>query len=665
MKKSVLSLVLLVAVLVLAIGYVGFSDVRQYNLISPMGKYNEAPMLGKLVEEGKLPPVEKRLPKNPVVVEPYEEIGQYGGDWRSVWRNMADRWGVANHMLYVRLVRMRGDLKGFEPDVADRWEVSRDAKVYTFHIREGVRWSDGQPLTADDVMFWYEDILQNKDLTPSFPKVFTAGGKPMRIERVDDYTFRVIFEGPYGLFLLRQAIGGWSWDFIGYPKHYLKQFHPNYVDKGKLDEMAKKEGFEAWHQLFGQKYDWLYNPDLPMLTAWRVKSAPSPVGRFIWERNPYFYKVDPKGNQLPYIDRVIWEMIGDSQVALMRAMAGEVDMNIRYFRRGDYTLLMQNREAGDYRVNLYYEARGGDDYTTFLINQNVKDPVLRDLFRNKKFRQALSLALNREEVNELVYLGLAKPRQASLDSTDPFYDPEWERAYAEYDPDRANKMLDEMGLTGRDKDGFRLRPDGKTLEVVLEFAGGEELPDPIELAKEYWERIGIKVNVKADERSLYQVRAQAGEIEIGSWSFSASLANADSLLGIGYGAAWAPLWTLWYTSGGKSGEEPPPEVKRIFELWDRITVTPDDEERNRLFKEIINIHKENLWVIGMVGEAPRSGVIKNNFRNVKENAPYGGIVPTPGCTSYPEQFFIKTMKREGKFSSPPLNLMVGGTYGNK
>ena len=605
-------------------------------------KYSEAPMLTELVKQGKILPVEKRLPLNPIVIEPLEEIGQYGGVWRSVWKGTADSPAISNHTRYIRLVRFKGDLSGLEPDIAESWSVTRDSKEFTFRIRKGIKWSDGQPFTVDDIIFWYEDILLNKDLTPTFPKWLTVSEKPMKIEKVDNYTFKVIFSEPYALFLLTHASRG---GFIESPRHYLMQFHPRYTPIEKLQELIKKEGFQNWTQLFDQKASWLQNPELPVLTAWKVISPPDATGRVVMERNPYFYKIDSSGNQLPYIDKIIWEMFQSQEVAIMKAISGEIDLHIRHFRASDYTILAENREKGKYRTILYYEDRGGDDYATLYLNQNVKDPILRNLFRDKRFRVAISLALNREEINNLVYLGLGKPRQASMPSSSPYYDPEWEKAYAEYNPEMSNKLLDEIGLIKRDKDGFRLRPDGKTLELLIETVAGPTPPDTLELIKKYLEKIGIKVLIKTEERSLYTTRCAAGEVQVGSWgAFAPSIVIPDHLLAIGpssFEAIWAPLWGQWYLTKGKAGEEPPKEMKQIFKLWERIKATPSTKERDRLFKEICRIHKENLWIIGTVGEPPRVGVIKENFRNVGEKAPYGGIAPTPACTLYPEQFFIK------------------------
>lgn len=606
-----------------------------------ISKFSEAPQLADLVKQGKLPPVEQRLPKNPLVVTPYEEVGQYGGNWRRTWTGLSDHWGL-NKICHEHLIMPDKNASKILPNLAESWKISKDAKVYTFKLREGIRWSDGAPFTTEDVLFYYEDILMNKELTPQLPIWLTSGGKPPEVEKVDTYTFRIKFAEPHPLFLFSLAKEGGSYPFFA-PKHYLTQFHPKYTSKEKVEAIAKSAGFQTWYQFFSARGSatnaWLQNPELPVLWAWKAVTIPT-AQVMVLERNPYYWKIDPAGNQLPYIDKMSITLLQSGEVAVMKAIAGEIDMTSRGLSLQDYTLLMENREKGGYRVLVW---RGGGGNALY-INQNVKDPVLRKLFEDRRFRQALSIAINREEINQLVYLGLGKPRQASLMQGVAFYDPEWEKMWAEYDPNRANEILDKMGLKKRDKDGFRLRPDGKTLAVTVEFASdGTTTSDTLVLVKKYWEQIGIKVAVKSNERSLYTTRCNSGDIEIGVWSFDrnvAVLSDPGRLLGTTTDGPWAPLYALWYTSGGKSGEEPKGDIRKIYELWDKVKVTADEKQRDKYFKEIINLHKRNIWIIGLVGELPQPAIAKNNIRNVPEEVVWDDTVRAPK-NARPEQFFFK------------------------
>ncbi len=640
----------LVGIVVLSV-FLGFSSIslaavtegEQYNLSDyqeltgiEITEFNEAPMLTELVEAGELPPVEERLPEDPVVIEPWEEIGQYGGTWRRAWTGLADGAGPFK-IAYEHLVRWNVDGSDVVPNLVREYEVSEDGKTFTFHLREGVRWSDGEPFTTEDVRFWFEDITLNEELSPTFPSWLTTEGEPCVFEVKDEYTFTVSFSKPNAVFPMQLAyFGGF---FV--PAHYLKQFHPKYADPEKLEEMAKEYGFDFWYQLFGLKNDWLQNSDRPSLWAWKLASAPTAT-LMVLERNPYYWKIDPAGNQLPYIDKITHELVENAEMVNMKAVQGELDMQMRHIRLQDYTLLMENRDRGNYRVLKWTSANGAD--FMLMPNQNVKDPVLKELFQDKRFRFALSLAINREEINQLVFMGLGKPRQASLITVSPYYDPLWEEAYAEYSPEKANQLLDELDLTERGKDGYRLRPDGKTLALTIEFAMSPASSDASELVKMYWEAIGIKVDIKQHERSLMYTKTLAGEFEVTTWTMDRAFQPlTDPLYLVPYRqeiGTWAPLYALWYMSGGESGEEPPEDIRQLQEIWDMIKTTTDPQERENLVSQMTKIHRENIWMIGTAGESPVLAVVNNNFRNVPEKLVSDDILRSPG-NAQPQIFFFK------------------------
>jgi peptide/nickel transport system substrate-binding protein len=598
--------------------------------------YREAPMLAEMVTAGELPTVEDRLPEEPIVTDLQGEVGQYGGTWRTVWTT--NEWiALNNHMRYARLLRLNHDT-GFDlfPDIAEDWEQSDDGREVTFHIRKGIKWSDGTPYTTDDVMFWWEDIILNEELTPAVPGVLQSGGEPVTIEQIDEYTFKVTSNEPYGVFPMVFACYPYRDYFVASPKHYLEQFHPNHVDQAELDAMAKEEGFETWDQLFDNKADYYQNPDLPQMTAWVVEIPPDETGRTVWVRNPYYYKVDTAGNQLPYIDRVEWTAIDDREVGVMAAVGGEVDFQIRYYRSSHFTTLKENEAQGDYVAIPFFSYRGTEN-STLNFNQTTSDPALQEIFRDVRFRQAMSLAMNREEINQVEFLGLGKPRQTSWPTASPFFDPEWASAYAEHDPDEANRLLDEMGLNERDAEGFRLRPDGKTLEVIYSFPSDDVGPME-ELQKEYMEAVGVKVILNPDPN--YENNVKSPDLQVGQWMFGGGfLRMREDVLPAGSRGGWGNQWMVWIDTGGESGEEPPAELLRIDELIDLAYSTPDPDKRKEYVQEITDIHKKNLWLIGMVGEAPRIGVIKNNFMNVPTDLPYGGYLPVPAI--YAEQYFIE------------------------
>ncbi len=607
-----------------------------------IAEFSEAPALAKLVEEGKLPPVEERLPDEPAVVEPVEEIGEYGGTWRRAAISPNDT-RINDRMGYEPLVRWARDGETIIPNLCTSWEIGEDGKVYTFHLRKGVKWSDGEPFTADDIMFWYEDVLLDEDLTPTFPAWLSPDGVPGKVEKVDDYTVKFIFASPYSLFLEYLSGPDTGVFLFNYPKHYLKQFHPKYTAEEDLTALAKEAGFEFWYQLFGDKATPWMNPDLPTLRPWVLRSGPTAV-RIVAERNPYYWKIDPQGNQLPYIDKVAWDIVQDTQMAVMKAVQGELDMQGRHMSLADYTLLAENAERGKYDVYLWNEGKAG---TTLYINQNYQDDeTIVELLRNLDFRKALSLAINRDEINQLIYLGMAAPCYAMF-PYESLRDSSSIRMLYEYDPTEANRLLDNLGLDKRDKDGYRLLPDGKTLQLTLLVGLGYPMhPDVAELVKLYWEKVGIKTGLDIVAQDLWWTRVQASNYQVLphylefcegflDWSYSSiSIVPCRAL------TYWAPLWGLWYESLGKAGEKPTGDALKLQELFSKLIATYIPAERDSIAEEILEIWAHNLWAIPTAGGYKIPIVVKKNFRNVPKEASLAYPLCSPGYLN-PEQFFFK------------------------
>ncbi len=648
---SKLFLVLMICMLIISNVSISFAQkfnpVSQYN--SPaeyeratgkrISKFNEAPQLAELVKQRKILPLKQRLPQEPLVVVPVEEIGEYGGTWHRVYLGPSDLMNFYTITYDPLLRRDREDPSQIEPNVAKEWEFSNDGKTLTVKLRRDMRWSDGKPFTADDILFWYNDIILNNELTPSKPAWLMVDNTLGKVEKIDKYTVSFSFVKPHAFILDYLAM---QTPFA--PKHYLMQFHPKYTSKKSLDERVQKAGFGAWYQLFTDKATRGTNPELPVINAWKVTVPPAQGTRMIVERNPFYWKVDTAGNQLPYIDRVVFDLVENTEVANMKAIAGEVDMQLRHMMIKNYPVFVQESKKAGYRVLRWKTG----STLGLMVNLNNKDLTMRKIVQDPQFRQALSLAINREEMNELLYMGLGEPRQASPFKGSPLYYKEWEKSYAEYDPERANKLLDQMGLDKRGKDGFRLRPDGKTLILTIENPGLTDVVDECELVKNYWEKIGIKALVKTEERSLYVTRQLAGEQDISYWGIGVGLTNPlltpEGWIPIHPNCAWAPLWGAWYQTKGKGGEEPPKEIKELTELYEKITVTLDKKERQTLIDRLVDFYVKNIPIIGAVGEWPIIGVVKDNFRNVPEVARWDtSILSSPGYTC-PEQYFIKGAK---------------------
>ncbi len=591
--------------------------------------FSQAPMLQQLVAQGKLPPVEERLPVDPLVIVPPEQNGPYGGTWTRFGNGPQDVGILEARLAYDGLVRWDAMSREVLPNLAVKWEVSQDSQTYTFWLRRGVKWSDGQPCTADDIVFWYQHVILNKTLTPVVPRDFKRGGEVMRLEKIDDFTIRFHFKEPHGLFLYDLASGR-GYEMVSYPAHYLKQFHPEFVPEATLEALAEEAGLDLWSRLFNDKRDWR-NVEMPRIWPWLIKEPP-PARPVVLERNPYYWKVDPDGNQLPYIDRMTFE-IYDRETINLKAINGEMGMQSRHLLFTNYPLLMENREQGGYRVLHWTPGNGGD--IAILPNMNHKDPVMRVLLEDKRFRQALSLAIDRDEINEVGYFSVGTPRQMGPPKTSDFYSAEYEKSFIDHDVERANVLLDEMGLIARDERGVRLMSDGRPLKLTLEVASVSGSPI-IELVADHWRKVGIDTEVKDMARPLWQQRIHGKLHDVTVWSSSDEQipllaprwlvpVSRDAFHAVGYGH--------WFNTDGKGGEVPPPEMQEAMAAFREIERTSDKREQIRLFQKILKLNEENLWTIGLIGEVPVIFVVKNSFRNVPDNSVTGWMFRTPGNTA--------------------------------
>lgn len=602
------------------------------------GQYNEAPMLADLVAKGELPAVDERLPQNPKVIDVVEEIGEYGGTWFRVAVGVGDPGIINSRLSYENLVRWSPDGASVVPNVAESYEISDDATTFTIHLREGMKWSDGAPFTADDFVFFYEDVLLNEDLTPTFPKWMRdpVTNNPVTLAKVDDHTVTFTFENPYGLFIQVLA-GPAALSLTDYPAHYLKQFHPKYAGQEAVEQLTAEAGFEQWNQLFGNRRSW-QNPEQPHIWPWLTKIVPPEIP-VTAERNPYYYKVDSAGNQLPYLDGINFDVVEKIDLLNLKAVAGEIDMQFRHVSWENFPLYIESAEAGDYRV-MQWKLAEGSNYL-LMPNYNIADEFLSELFHQKEFRMAISHAIDRNTIRELIYSGLGEARQATTHPDCAYFEPEWATRYTAYDPDTANQLLDDLGLTERSADGFRLRPDGSELTLAIEYAPVfGPWRDVTQLITDQWQAIGLRAVPKEEDRSLLEQRWVADELQMSVWTmdrtFTPLIEPQWFVPGITTNIS-AAGYNQWLNTGGAQGVEPPEELKAAYALYDQIKgATP--EALPELAMEFFRQSSENLWFIGIVGNLPHVGVVKNNFRNVPESAISDWLQLTPGNTA-PEQYF--------------------------
>ncbi len=601
--------------------------------------FKESPVLAALVKAGKLPSVDQRLPREPMVLKPVDSLGKYGGQYRTIYKDAADSLGYLRNSVESLLYFRNRNGSDVAPNVAKSFEMSADGKVITFTLREGMRWSDGTPFTADDVMFWYNDIILNAELTPSKPRSLMTGTDFVKVEKLGTYSFRMIFSKPHGLIL--QYLAGANGDGAFFaPKHYLSRFHPNYVDKDKIAAMVKEAKFENWVQLFNNKAGYWTNPDVPVVTAWYLTSVP-PSTRLVAARNPYYFKVDPDGAQLPYIDECVYDMVNNNDVILLKTVNGELDAQYRHVNfLANYTLFKTNEAKGNYKVLLWSGDRSSD--VCFFPNVLSKDPVLKQLFNNVKFKQALSIAIDRDEINQTFYSGLGTPRQLTPSSLDATYDESVAKMYTAYDPERAKRMLDEIGLTKKDAQGFRLRSDNnEPITFIPEAATAWPLhAQESEVVKTYWEKVGIKCVVKPIDRALWNNKSVANDFHMVVFT-APNTAFLNNWWSFPHGGShFAPPYGQWYESGGAQGEKPSGKILEAMTLWDKIIVTLDEAQQIAMMKQILKMGVEELWGIGLVGEVPEPVVRKNNVGNVPEKLASSTALFSPR-NAWPEQFYFK------------------------
>jgi len=611
------------------------------------GKYKESPALAELVKAGKLPPVDQRLPQNPLVVPVVEKSGEYGGVWRRAFLGPADSNNYVR-VVFDALFRFSPDGAKIEPKIAEAAEPSADYKVWTIKLRKGSKWSDGQPFGADDILFWYNDVLLNKELTPTLPGwIKNPDGTAAKVEKVDDSTVRFTYAAPATLFLTAVANqDGADRTFAMFlPAHYLKKFHPTYTPKADVEAAAKAAGFKTWTELFANKNAPPENPERPTMGAWAPTSrASDPV--FTLKRNPYYVGVDKDGNQLPYLDEVRFTYFADVQALNLAAIAGNFDMQERHIIMTNYPVLKDQEKTGKYRV-ITWPTFGGADAVIAINQTYTADPEMGKVMAQKDFRVALSLAINRDQIKESVFLGLGEPRQPVPAPWHPYYPgDEWAKKWTDFNKDQANKMLDGIGLTKKDGNGIRLLPSGKpaTIEISVVPAFGA-WPDVALLVSKDWEAVGVKTIVQIRERALHFKMNENNELMAEIWNEDTSAfpytgnAKPDPrnapILTIG------PLWRRWYATGGKEGQEPTPEMKRIVEIVDKArTVGPD--EQVKLSQELFRIWAENCFEIGTVGLTPMvQGVVVagTKFRNVPATLGNDWPLRSPG-NARTEQFFF-------------------------
>lgn len=579
----------------------------------------ETPELAADVAAGKLPPIAERLPKTPLVAsfEAPSRIGKHGGEIRTLIARARDVrlmavWG------YARLIGYGPDLT-LKPDLAERIDVEGD-RVFTFHLRPGHRWSDGHPFTAEDFRYFYEDVATNTALSPTgLPPALMVDGKPPRFDVLDAQTIRYSWDAPNPVLLSELAAAAPL--YLYRPAHYLRQFHARYADKAALEQRIKTAKARSWQQLHS-RLDNMYrndNPDLPTLDPWVNRTA-APAERFVFARNPYFHRIDPEGRQLPYLDRVVMQ-VADSKIVPVKTGSGETDLQARYLSFDNYTFLKQSAKRNAYAVELWTPGKAA--HLALYPNLTVADPVWRTLMQDVRFRRALSLAINRREINQVSFYGLGVEGNHTVLKESSLYSDANRLAFASFDLSAANSLLNAVGLDKRDIAGYRLLPDGRPLTIVVEAAGDTlERTDVLQLIRDSWREAGVKLLVKSTQNELFRNRVFSGQVMMSiSSGADVGLATADMAP-----SEWAPVsqqllqWSQWgnhYESHGKAGQAPDlPEARKLLDLYDRWKRSGEIGDREKIWREMLAINADQVFVIGLVAAVPQPVVMANQLRNL-------------------------------------------------
>ncbi|SDQ89746.1 ABC transporter substrate-binding protein [Pseudovibrio sp. Tun.PSC04-5.I4] len=573
-----------------------------------------------------LPPIVDRLPTEPLITNPEDlgrEIGVQGGALHTLISRPKDV-RLINVWGYARLVGYNENLELY-PDILESVDIISD-EIFTLNIREGHKWSDGIPFTAEDFRFWYEEVALNKHLNPNgLPGFMLVEGKPPEFVVLDKYAVQFAWEDPNPLFL--QELAKARPPFIYRPAHYLKKFHEGSGNPEFIRKVARLEKVRGWAPLFNRMDD-MYeasNPDIPTLQPW-VPSTHSGERRAVMERNPFFHRVDSSGQQLPYIDRIIMDVV-DGKLIPAKTLAGESDLQARGLGFSDISVLKRGEHSQDYETRLWLNSKGSE--ISILPNLSVKDPVWRKLMQDRRFRHALSMGIDRELINKVLYFGLGRAGNDTVLNISPLYQPDYQTAWVRFDPDLANKLLDDIGLTKKRGDGIRLLEDGRPLQLIIETTGeSSEQSDALELVAETWKEIGVSAFIRPSQRDTIRARALAGLLVMSVWSgFENGVPTAD-MPPLDYAPtredflSWAP-WGNYYESDGNAGEKPDwPPAQRLIELFDQWLMSGSFEERDMIWEQMLQIHADETIHIGLVNSV-RQPVVVKGLLNVPDVGIFG------------------------------------------
>lgn len=605
----------------------------------------EPPVLVPLVADGSLPPVAERIPTEPEVVR-LDTDGRTPGVYGGLLRMLMSQPKDTRMMVVYGYARLVGydESWAIVPDLLESIDVV-EGRIFTLRLRKGHKWSDGHPFTSEDFRFYWQDVANNKKLSPGGPEHFLiAGGQPPRVDFLNETTIRYSWDSPNPFFL--PALAGARPEFIFLPAHYLKQFHPAYTSPESLEARAKDEGARNWVALFTRKSQEYKNdnPDLPTLGPWVLKTQP-PSSRFVFDRNPYYHRIDTEGHQLPYIDQVAMTIVSAALIPA-KVAAGDADLQARGLTFENYTILKQGEGRGGYQVRLWRSARGSE--LALYPNLNATDPVWRSVLRDVRFRRALSLAINRHEINEVVFYGLAQEGNDTVLPESPLYRPEYAEAWAAYDPAAADRLLDDLGLPRRGVGGIRRLPNGERMQLVAETAGEDPTQVAIlQLIRDSLFEVGIQLLIKPEQRELLRNRVFSGEATLSVWyglenGLATPSLSPQELAPTSQQQLCWPKWGLHFETGGRSGEPPDLEEARVLlDLNADWMTAASRSEQEALWHRMLAIRADQAFSVGTVRAVPQPVVVNVNLRNVPVQGLYNWEPGAHFGVYHPDTFWFE------------------------
>ena len=578
-----------------------------------------------------LPPLAERLPEEPLVVAPYDEVGKYGGVFDAL--SNATEAGTSDLLStrHVNLVRYSDDLKTIVPNVAKGWEWNEDFTQLTFFLRKGHKWSDGAPFTAEDVKFWYDNLALDPNVIEKAKDYVLVAGQRMTVDVVDPQTVRFNLPAPKPGLLAHFAT---SYAQGFQPKHFLGQYHPE-INPG-ADKLAQSIGFEKGYDVIAAYYgnsDWTDTPSPLLSQPDKVAKMPKDVvptlesfltvkdtteGRH-YVANPYFFMVDTAGNQLPYINEQDELYINENEVRLLKLVNGEVDYKSQSVQLPGAPMLLDGQEKGGYKIDL----RPDIAMPAFSLNVTSENLEKRKVFGDLRFRQAMSVAINREEIKETAFFGLGEPKQYVGFSPAPdFVDKKWLQHYAQFDPDLAKKLLDEVGVVDKDGDGLRELPNGDKFVLNIQFATQGISGAVVEMVAQHWTNVGVKATVKEVTPDEYRSAQSSNQLDVGAWKKGMPLAMVLGLnesfvapFGNYFDHRTGMLWGEYLESDGKTGVKPPQWVYDMVDDINDFQSTPVGTPKSaEIGARLVEHLTGQLLIIGTV-QTPKPIYHRNGLKN--------------------------------------------------